>query len=445
MEKFFKLKEHNTNTRTEVLAGITTFMTMAYILAVNPGILSASGMDFGAVFTATVLSSVIATLAMALLANYPFALAPGMGLNAFFAFTVAANYGWQMALVAVFIEGVLFLLLSAVNVREAIFNAIPKNLKHAVGVGIGMFIAFIGLKNAGIIIADPATAVALGDITSVSAILALVGTIVTVVFVAKKVRGALLWGILITYALGLFCEVAGIYVPNPEAGAYSLIPSAIVSLPPSISGYNILAAFSSISFSGVNIMDIVVVVFAFLFVDVFDTIGTLIGVSTKAGLLDKDGKLPKVKQALFADALGTTVGAALGTSTVTTYIESAAGVSDGGRTGLTSLVTAGCFFLALFFSPLFSVIPAFATAPALIVVGLFMLEAITRIDFKDYTESFPAFISIVIMPFTGSISDGIIFGILSYVALKLFTKKSKEINPVMVVVSILFVVYLIFA
>lgn len=437
----FKLKENKTTVAIEVMAGITTFMTMAYILIVNPDILSASGMDRGAVFTATVLSAVVATVCMALLANYPFALAPGMGLNAFFAFTVAPQYGWQMALLAVFVEGLIFLLLSLFNVREAIFDSIPKNLKHAVSVGIGLFIAFIGFKNAGIVVSDPATSVALGDVTAVGPFLALVGVVLTVVMVIKGVKGALLWGILATYLIGIFAQVTGFYEPNPEIGVYSLFPSGLVSMPPSLAGNNLFSAFGSLG--QFNVFDLIVIVFTFLFVDVFDTIGTLIGVSSKANMLDKNGKLPRIKGALLADAIGTTVGAVLGTSTVTTYVESAAGVSDGGRTGLTSIVTAGCFLLALFFSPIFGAIPAFATAPALIVVGLFMIESVTKIDFSDFSEGFPAFMTIILMPLTYSISEGLVFGVLSYVFIKAFTGKSKALNPVILIIAVFFILKLV--
>ncbi len=437
----FKLKENNTTASIEVMAGITTFMTMAYILIVNPDILSAAGMSWNAVFTATVLASIIGTLCMGLFANYPFALAPGMGLNAFFAFTVASRYGWQMALVAVFIEGVIFILLSFFNVREAIFDSIPKNLKSAVSVGIGLFIAFIGFKNAGIIVQNPATAVGLGDLRSPAVYLSLVGIIISVVMVIKKVKGALLFGILSTYVLGVIFQLIGIYVPNPEAGLYSLLPTSIISMPPSLAGFTLFDAMAGLG--QINILDLAVVVFTFLFVDVFDTIGTLIGVSTKAKMLDKNGKLPRIKQALLADAVGTTVGAVLGTSTVTTYIESAAGVAEGARTGLASVATAACFALALLFSPLFSVIPAFATAPALIVVGVFMMESVTSIDFSDFSEGVPAFMAIVMMPFASGISDGLIFGVLSYVLLKALTGKAKELNPIIIIIGVLFFLKLV--
>ena len=449
LEKTFKLKENNTTVSTEVTAGITTFMTMAYILAVNPSILSAAGMDSGAVFTATALSAVIATLCMAFFANLPFVLASGMGLNAYFAYTIAPQYGWQIALLAVFIEGIIFILLSFLNVREAIFDAIPRTLKYAVSVGIGLFICLIGFINSGIIVASPATTVALGDIKSVTSILTLTGIILTMVFSIKKIKGALLWGILITYGLGIICQATGLYVPDPSIGMYSLYPSdangnfAILALPPSIGEFNLISAFSSGQMQGIGFFDMAVVVFAFLFVDIFDTIGTVIGVSEKAGMLDKNGKLPKLKEVLLADAVGTTAGAVLGTSTVTTYVESAAGVADGGRTGLTSVVSAALFLLALVFSPIFGAIPSFATAPALIAVGLFMMSAVTKIDFDSFDEAFPAFICIVMMPFAYSISEGLVFGVLSYVLLKVLTGKAKDVKPVMYIIAVLFLLKLV--
>lgn len=440
---FFKLKQNNTTVMTEVYAGITTFMTMAYILAVNPLILSSTGMDAGAVFTATALASFIGTIAMSLFANYPFALAPGMGLNAYFAFTVAIKYGWQVALIAVFIEGIIFMLFSLVNVRETIFNAIPKNLKASVSVGIGLFITFIGLQNAGIVVSNADTAVTLGNIHSINVVLALVGIIITAFFVIKKIKGALLWGILITYLLGIICQMAGLYIPNQEQGINSLIPSGIVSLPPSIGSINIFTAFKSIDFDVVSIFDFVVVIFSFLFVDMFDTIGTLIGVSEKANFLDANGKLPKLKQALLADAVGTTFGAVVGTSTVTTFVESASGVTEGGRTGLTSMVTSFLFLAALLFSPIFVAIPSFATAPALVIVGLFMMESVVKIDFSDYTEGLPAFMTIIMMPFAYSISEGLVFGVLSYIFLKVLTGKSKDVSIIMYIIGILFFIKLI--
>jgi len=444
LEKTFKLKENNTTVSTEVYAGITTFMTMAYILAVNPSILSSTGMDSGAVFTATAISAVIGTLCMAFFANLPFVLASGMGLNAYFAYTVAPQYGWQIALLAVFIEGVIFIAMSFFSVREAIFDAIPKTLKYAVSVGIGLFICLIGFINSGIIVASPATTVALGNIKSVTSVLTLTGIIITMVFSIKNVKGALLWGILITYGLGIICQAAGLYVPDPSIGMYSLYPSdangnfALISMPPSIGEFNLISAVSSGSMQGIGFFDMAVVVFAFLFVDIFDTIGTVIGVSEKAGMLDKDGKLPKLKEVLLADAVGTAAGALLGTSTVTTYVESAAGVADGGRTGLTAVVSAILFILALVFSPIFGAIPSFATAPALIAVGLFMMSAVTKIDFDKFDEAFPAFICIVMMPFAYSISEGLVFGVLSYVILKVLTGKSKEVQPVMYIIFVLF-------
>lgn len=439
----FKLKENGTNVSTEVFAGITTFMTMAYILVVNPNILSSTGMDKGAVFTATALAAFLGCLMMAFLANYPFGLAPGMGLNAYFAYTVANEYGWQLALFAVFIEGIVFLVFSFFNIREAIFNSIPKNLKNAVSVGLGVFITFIGLQNAGIIIKDPSTAVALGNIKSVAPALAMIGVIITAVLTIKKIKGALFWGILITWGLGIIFQITGIYQVDIEQGQFSLIPQGFISAPPSIKDINIFTAFKSIDFNVVKITDIIVIVFAFLFVDMFDTIGTLIGVSEKANFLDKNGKLPKLKQALLADAVATTAGAMLGTSTTTTFVESASGVAEGGRTGLTSTVTGILFLVALIFSPIFITIPGFATAPTLIIVGLFMIENVVNIDFSDYTEGLPAFITIIMMPFAYSIADGLVFGFLGYVFIKLLTGKSKDISKVMYILSVLFIIKLI--
>jgi AGZA family xanthine/uracil permease-like MFS transporter len=439
-EKQFKLQENKTNVKTEVYAGITTFMTMAYILIVNPSILSATGMDAGALLTATAIASALGTFCMAVFANYPFALAPGMGLNAYFAFTVVLQYGysWQTALTAVFIEGIIFIILSFANVREAIFNAIPKNMKSATSVGIGLFIAFIGMQNAGIIVDNSATLVGIGNVKTVPVALALIGTLITVALVIKKIRGALLWGIIITYVLGIICELAGIYVVNIEAGMYSLIPGGVVSMPPSIS-----PVFFKLDFSNIFSLEFFTVIFSFLFVDLFDTLGTLIGVSTKAGYLDKEGKLPRIKGALLADAVGTTAGAVLGTSTVTTFVESASGVADGGRTGLTSAVTGLLFLLALLFSPIITAIPSFATTPALIVVGLFMMEQVVNIDFSDYTEGFPAFIAILMMVVAYSISEGLIFGVISYVSLKILSGRSKELNPVIIIIAILFLLKLV--
>jgi AGZA family xanthine/uracil permease-like MFS transporter len=427
LENFFSLKQNKTTIKTEVLAGITTFMTIAYILAVNPDILSATGMDKGAVFTATVLSAFVATLVMALYAKLPFALAPGMGLNAFFAFTVVLGMGhsWQFALTAVFLEGLIFIALTAFNIREMIVNSIPMNMKHAISVGIGLFIAFIGLKNAGIIVSSPATFVTLGDVTNIAenggAAVALFGLIITGVLLALKVRGALLYGILIGAVIGLPLGV-------------TTFPSSFDFIPPSLS-----PIFMQFEWGQILTLDMLVVVFTFLFVDMFDTVGTLIGVSSKANMLDKEGRVPRVKQALMADAVGTTVGAMLGTSTVTTYVESAAGVSEGGRTGLTALTVAVLMLLALFLSPVFLMIPGAATAPALILVGAMMMTPVKNIDFDDFTESIPAFLTIVIMPLTYSISEGILFGIISFVLLKGLTGKFKDISIVTLILAILFI------
>jgi AGZA family xanthine/uracil permease-like MFS transporter len=424
--RFFKLQENKTTVRTEILAGITTFMTMAYILAVNPDILSAAGMDKGAVFTATALASLIATLVMALYAKLPFALAPGMGLNAFFAFTVVLGMGhsWQFALTAVFLEGLIFIALTAFNIREMIVNSIPNNMKHAISVGIGLFIAFIGLKNAGIIVSSPATFVTLGDVTNLTdnagAVVALLALVLTSVLLALKVKGALLIGILAGTAVGIPLGVTH-------------LPSSLEVTPPSLS-----PIFMKFEWTQMWTLDMLVVVFTFLFVDMFDTVGTLIGVSSKANMLDKKGNVPRVKQALMADAIGTTCGAMLGTSTVTTYVESAAGVSEGGRTGLTSLTVAILFFFALFLSPVFLMIPGAATASALILVGAMMMTPIKNIDFDDYTESIPVFLTIIMMPLTYSISEGILFGVLSYVILKLLTGKFKDISIVTAVLAVLF-------
>ena len=440
IEKCFKLKENKTTFKTELMAGLTTFMTMAYILVVNPSILSTTGMDAGALLTATCIASALGTFFMAFFSNYPFVLAPGMGLNAYFAFTICAQkgYSWHVALAAVFIEGIIFIILSAINVREAIFNAIPANMKKAVSVGIGMYIAFIGLQNAGVVINNASTCVSLGDVKTVPVALALIGTIITLVLVIRKVKGALLVGILITWILGIICQLAGVYVVDVEAGVYSLIPTGLISAPPSIA-----PIAGKLSFSGISIFDFIVVIFAFLFVDLFDTLGTLIGVSTKACFLDKEGKLPRIKGALFADALATTVGAVLGTSTVTTFVESASGVSDGGRSGLTALTAGVLFLVALLFSPILTTIPSFATTPALVVVGLMMVENVRDIDFSDYTEGFPAFMTILMMVVCYSISEGLVFGVISYVLLKLFGGKKNELNPVIVIIAILFFLKLI--
>ena len=423
LEKFFNLKGNNTNVRTEVVAGITTFMTMAYILAVNPDILSAAGMDKSAVFSATTLSAIVGTLVMALWAKLPFALAPGMGLNAFFAFTVVLGmgYSWQFALTAVFLEGIIFLILTAFNVRELIVNAIPMNLKHAISAGIGLFIAFIGMQNTGLIAANDATLVTLGDMSSHSVWITLFGLVLIGVLLALKVRGALLIGIFAATVVGI------------PFGVTHLPEGSWLTLPPSIEPIALKFEFSS-----VFTIDMLIVLFTFLFVDMFDTVGTLIGVSSKANMINKDGSLPRAKQALFADAIGTTVGSMLGTSTVTTYVESASGVAEGGRTGLTSLSTAGMFLLALFLSPVFLMVPAAATAPALILVGSFMLTPVLKINFDDYTESIPAFLTIIMMPLAYSIAEGIVFGMLSFVALKLLSGKTKDLSWIMYILTVLF-------
>ncbi len=433
MEKFFKLKEHNTDVKTEVLAGITTFMTMAYILVVNPGMLNSTGMDLGGVFTATALSSMIATLVMAIYAKYPFALAPGMGLNAFFAFSVVLGpmgKTWQFALTAVLIEGIIFVLLSVIKAREAIFESIPLNLKNAVSVGIGLFIAFIGLSGAGIVKTGDGTIVALGELTSGAPLLAVIGIIITGFLLARNIKGALLLGIVLTTIIGIPMGVTVL----PENF------STIVSLPPSIKD----VAFKFVGFNEIFSFEMLITVFTFLFVDIFDTVGTLAGVATKADMLDENGKLPRVGAALMADSIGTIVGACFGTSTVTTYVESASGVAEGGRTGLTSFTTAIMFGIALFFAPLFTLVPTAATAPALVIVGLFMMSPITKINFNDYTEAIPAFLTIVIMPFAYSIAEGIVFGMISYVILKAVSGRYKEISPVMLVLSFLFVLRFIF-
>jgi len=426
LDKFFKITENKSTLKTEIIAGITTFMTMVYILAVNPSILSDAGMDKDAVFTATALSAIIATLVMALVAKLPFALAPGMGLNAFFAYTVVLGMGytWQFALTAVFLEGLIFLLLTALNIRELIVNSIPINLKHAISVGIGFFIAFIGLQSTGLIVDNPATLVSLGSMKNPSVLIGLTGVLVTGLLLAKKVKGALLIGILSSTIIGLFVGVT--VVPDDFQ---------FVSLPPSIE-----PIFFKFDFHQILSFDMLIVLFTFLFVDMFDTVGTLVGVSSKADMLDKDGNVPRVKRALFADSIGTTVGAVLGTSTVTTYVESAAGVAEGGKTGMTALTVAVMFGLALFFAPIFMMIPPEATASALIIVGLFMISPIMKIDLNDATEAIPAFLTIIMMPLTYSIAQGIVFGMLSYVILKLLTGRHKEVKPIMYIIAVLFII-----
>ncbi len=450
LEKIFKLKQNNTNVKTEITAGITTFMTIAYILAVNPNVLSQTGMDKTAVLLATCLASFTGTIIMAFSANLPFALSAGMGLNAYMAYTVCGNlgYSWQVALLAVFVEGVIFILLSLTKVREAIFDSIPLELKKAVSVGIGLFIAFIGLQNAGLAV-DSATLVSLVDFrenfntSGICALLAIIGLVLTSLLYIKKVKGAILIGILATWVIGMICQVAGIYVPDNESYS-SLFPSLGMTDFSKIS--ETFGQCFNVDFSNVGVFNFIVVVFAFLFVDLFDTLGTLIGVSTKANMLDKNGRLPAIKPALMSDAIATTAGAILGTSTTTTLVESSAGVSAGGRTGLTSLTTAILFLISMFFAPIFIAVPSFATAPALIVVGFLMFTTISEIklDEKNYTTALPAYICIIAMPLFYSISEGISMGIISYVIINVFCGKAKEVKPIMYVLSVMFILKYIF-
>lgn len=447
LDRVFHLSENKTDVKTEVMAGITTFMTMAYILAVNPDILSASGMDKGAVFTATCLASLIATVLMALLSNYPFVLSAGMGLNAYFAYTVVGSmgYSWQMALAAVFVEGLIFIALSLTNVREAIFNSIPMPLKRAVSAGIGLFIAFIGLQNCKLVV-DSSTLVTVYSFSKnaetfrtegITVLLAIIGVLITAILMVKKVKGGILWGILITWLLGIACELTGLYVPNAEMGFFSVMPdfSSGISIP------SIMPTLGQMDFSAVFSLDFFVVIFAFLFVDMFDTLGTLIGVASKADMLDEQGRLPRIRGALLADAVGTSAGAALGTSTITTFVESASGVAEGGRTGLTGLVSAALFGLSLFLSPIFLAIPSFATAPALIIVGFLMVSSILKVDFDNLFDAIPAYIAMIAMPFMYSISEGIAMGVISYVVINIFggAERRKTISPVMYILAVLFV------
>lgn len=449
LEKIFKLSDNKTNVRTELIAGLTTFMTMVYILAVNPSILGASGMDTGAVLTATAIASAVACFAMAAFSNKPFALSAGLGLNAYFAYTIcgAMGYSWQAALTAVLMEGIIFIVLSLTNVREAIFNAIPSQLKIAVSVGIGLFITFIGLQDAHIIVNNDATLVGLFTMKNafaagsfntqgITVILALVGVVIIGLLMMKGVKGYMLWGILITWVLGIVCELTGLYVPNAEAGFYSVIPSAIVSMPASMA-----PTFFKFDFGFImqHPLEFFVMMFSFLFVDIFDTLGTIIGCASKVDMLDKDGKLPGIKGILLADAVGTVVGACCGTSTITTYVESSSGISEGGRTGLTSVTVGVLFLLALFLSPLFLTVPSFATAPALIVVGFLMLQQVTKIDWSNLVDAIPCFVAMTMMGFAYSISEGISLGVISWVVLHLVMKKTDETSPLMYVLAILFV------
>lgn len=445
LEKIFKLKQNNTDIKTEITAGITTFMTIAYILAVNPNVLSQTGMDKTAVLLATCLASFIGTVIMAFSANLPFALSAGMGLNAYMAYTVCGNlgYSWQVALLAVFVEGVIFILLSLTKVREAIFDSIPLELKKAVSVGIGLFIAFIGLQNAGLAV-DSATLVSLVDFrknfntSGICALLAIVGLMLTSLLYIKKIKGSILIGILATWVIGMICQVIGIYIPDNES-YFSLFPSLKMTDFSKL-GETFGECFN-VDFSNVGVFNFIVVVFSFLFVDLFDTLGTLIGVSTKANMLDKNGKLPAIKPALMADAIATTAGAVLGTSTTTTLVESSAGVSAGGRTGLTSLTSAVLFLLSMFLAPVFVAVPSFATAPALIVVGFLMFTTISEIklDEKNYTTAVPAYLCIIAMPLFYSVSEGIAIGIISYVVINVFCGKAKNIKPIMYVLSVMFI------
>ena len=452
LEKLFKLKQNNTDVKTEITAGITTFMTMAYILAVNPSILSDAGMDANAVLIATCLASFIGTACMAFMANMPFALSAGMGLNAYLAYTVVLGQGlsWQVALFAVFVEGLIFIFMSLTNMREAIFNSIPLSLKKAVSVGIGLFIAFIGLQNADLAV-DASTLVTITSFTEnfstkgICALLAIIGLFITAILHIRNIKGGILYGIVITWGLGMLCQVAGIYVPDPAVGAYSLFPSGLMSADFSALGKTFGQCFK-IDFSSVGLFNFIVILFSFLFVDLFDTLGTLIGVCSKADMLDENGRLSQIKPALLSDAIATSAGAVLGTSTVTTFVESSAGVAVGGRTGLTALTTGILFLLATLFSPLFTSIPSFATAPALIFVGFLMFEAVVDLNFsfEKRDEAIPAYLCILAMPLFYSISEGICLGIISYTVLKAATGKAKEVNPIMYVLTVLFVLKYIF-
>ena len=449
MEKLFKLKEHNTTVKTEVMAGITTFLTMAYILAVNPNMLSASGMDSGAVFTATALASALATFIMAFWANYPIALSAGMGLNAYFAYTVCLGQlngiedPWKIALAAVLVEGIIFIILSFFKLRETIVNAIPENLKYGITSGIGLFIAFVGLKGAGVVVSDDSTLVALGNFGRPEVALCLIGILVIAVMNHYNVKGSILWGILITWILGIIAQLTGWYVVDPDAGAASLIPSLSASsfIPPSIS-----STFCKFDFAwiGSHLSEFVVIVFSFLFVDMFDTIGTVIGVAEKADLLDEDGNLPRVGRVLMADAIGTVAGSMLGTSTVTSFVESSSGVAEGGKTGLTAMTTGILFLVALFLSPIFLAIPSFATAPAMVIVGFFMASSIKKMNFDgDLADSIGGYLAFLMMPLTYSIANGIMFGVLAWFIIKVCSGQVKKIHPVMYIVCALFIIRVI--
>lgn len=450
LEKYFKLHERRTTVRTEVIGGVTTFMTMAYILAVNPALLADAGMDKTAVLIASCLAAFIGTMAMALMANYPFALAPGMGLNAYFAYTVCGTmgYSWQVALMAVFVEGIIFVLLSLTNVREALFDAIPGTLKKGVSAGIGLYIAFIGLQGAHIAVDNASTLVSYVDFAGkwhtegICALLALIGLLITSVLYVKGIKGSILIGIIVTWILGMIAQATGIYTVDAEAGFYSLYPTLGLT-DFSALGKTFGQCFKA-DFSGVSIFNFIAILFAFLFVDMFDTLGTLIGVSSKAGMLDKEDKLPGIRPALLADAIATAIGAVLGTSTTTTFVESSAGVGEGARTGLASVVTGFLFLIAIFFAPIFTAIPGFATAPALIFVGFLMVSSILEIDFSDLTEAIPAYLCMIAMPMLYSISEGIAIGIISYVLINLLCGKAKKNTPLMYVLMVLFICKYIF-
>lgn len=450
LEKLFKLKDNNTTVKTEVIAGLTTFMTMAYILAVNPSMLTAAGMDTNAALIATALAAFIGTLAMAFLANYPFALASGMGLNAYFAYTVCGSmgYSWQVALLAVFTEGIVFIVLSLTNVREAIFNAIPLTLKHGVSAGIGLFIAFVGLQGAHLVVNSDSTLTTTVDFAGnfhtegICAVLAIVGLFITIVLYIKGFKGAILIGIIATWILGMIMQAAGVYQVDVDGGFYSLFPNlAFVDL--TDLGKTFGQCFRA-DLSGVSIINFIVVLLSFLFVDIFDTLGTLVGVATKADMLDSEGKLPRIKQALLADAIATSAGAIIGTSTTTTYVESSAGVAAGGRTGLSSVVTGLLFLISIFFAPIFTAIPGFATAPALIFVGFLMVSSVIKVDFSDLTEAVPAYLCMLAMPLMYSIAEGIAMGVVSYVVINLLCGKAKKITPLMYVLAVLFICKYIF-
>lgn len=450
LEKLFKLKKNDTTVKTEVIAGLTTFMTMAYILAVNPSMLNAAGMDTNAALIATALAAFIGTLAMAFLANYPFALASGMGLNAYFAYTVCGSmgYSWQVALLAVFAEGIVFFALSLTNVREAIFNAIPLTLKHGVSAGIGLFIAFVGLQGAHLVVNSNSTLTTTVDFAGnfhtegICAVLAIVGLFITIILYIKGFKGAILIGIIATWILGMIMQAVGVYQVDVEGGFYSLFPSlAFVDL--TDLGKTFGQCFRA-DLSGVSVINFIVVLLSFLFVDIFDTLGTLVGVATKADMLDSDGKLPRIKQALLADAIATSAGAIIGTSTTTTYVESSAGVAAGGRTGLSSVVTGLLFLVSIFFAPIFTAIPGFATAPALIFVGFLMVSSVIKVDFSDLTEAVPAYLCMLAMPLMYSIAEGIAMGVVSYVVINLLCGKAKKITPLMYVLAVLFICKYIF-